>query len=267
MSSSLPCLAQNYRTTDPLLIQPCPLSGDSGSRGTAIELPANTLIRVLPSSITDGKVIKVFEFTGGGSEQLNKDYVYNSNSSGKSIKTSPKYFFISNAMMEYTVLVEDVKRSSGFVFGPLIVPIKMRFGSFRGDPKERRTYFDLTADVNLGLAAGHKWAFVRKGNNRPFELAALGGVSITSITMNADNTQNFLTNENKISALTLTAAGVFIKDQFQIGVMVGMDFPSGEVGKKWIYRDMPWVGIGLGVTLFQNNNDRTMAVQAKNKTP
>jgi hypothetical protein len=169
-----------------------------------------------------------------------------------------KYFSVDvdELKKKATRIFEDVSASGGFVFGPMIVPIKVRFGT-------SNTNFALTSDVNLGLAAGHKFAFLTK-KSKPWELALLGGVSVTSISMDASTTKNFLTQENKIAGLTTSISGVFMKDGFQIGLMIGMDTPSGEIGKKWIYRDIPWIGFGLGVTLFNNNNKETRPISISN---
>lgn len=262
-----PSYAQTYRTLDEILITECDIAGQVIAGAQPIELESNLKFKII-RTIGSNHVIRVLEFTGKNTESSNEKLVFNTMAQGaKQVinKSSSKYFLLAVSDMVKTELILEVSNSSGFVFGPLITPIKMRFGSRRGDPETRRSYFDLTADVNLGVAAGHKWARVRQASNRPFEIALLAGVSLTSITMNADNTGGYLTSENKISALTTTGAFVFIKDNFQVGLMGGMDYPSGELGKKWIYRNMPWLGIGLGLTLFQNNNAETKPIALKNK--
>lgn len=192
-----------------------------------------------PDSLTDSQIEKIIH---DETDRVLDKYI-------SQVDPNIKFFSMKKAdLLLATELPSETSVKSGFVYGPLIIPIKVRLPS-------KRTTFDVTSDVNLGITAGHKFAWIK--NDRPNELALIGGVSISSILMDSSTTEGYLKTENKIAALTATIGIVFMKDNFQIGLMLGQDFPSGRVSKDWIYRKVPWIGFGLGVTLFNNNNRAT----------
>ena len=115
------------------------------------------------------------------------------------------------------------------------------------------------SDVNLGIAAGQKWDSYTK-HDSPYSLALLGAVSVTQIAMDSSTTNGKLKTTAKIPGASFTAALVFVKGSFQLGLMVGIDKPTGSLDKSWAYRNMPYIGIGLGATLFQSSSTNIPAI-------
>lgn len=77
---------------------------------------------------------------------------------------------------------------------------------------------------------------------------------------------SFTVDESKIKEvrddykLTTFSPGVgFLveKNKIQLSLMTGFDFPAGKIQQKWVYRNMPWVSIGLGFSLFKISNDES----------
>ena len=57
---------------------------------------------------------------------------------------------------------------------------------------------------------------------------------------------------------------MFEKNGVQLSLLCGVDLPSGNIQKKWVYRNMPWLGLGVGVGLFKINNENKSSVEMNN---
>jgi hypothetical protein len=130
--------------------------------------------------------------------------------------------------------------------GILILPIKVRpFATESG-------HFDFLDGLSLGTALSfnveQKWA-----KNRSINIVLYAGLS----SFTADSAKIKERREDyKITAFSPAVGLMFEKSGVQICGMIGMDFPVGSIQKKWVYRNMPWMSIGLGFSLFKiSNND------------
>ncbi len=173
---------------------------------------------------------------------LNAKLVFNSDETRK-LFLLPKSSFIDGAEIKYVV------PKHSFTFGAVTVPIKLRFGS-KDDNGNRKRYFDFTSDVNIGLSAGYK---LRPNRNDNFAINFLGGVSITSVEVDEQTTDSFVSTNTKAAAFTPNLSIVFEAKNFQIGIFSGIDFLSGELSDNWIYQNKPWLGIGLGYGIFSKD--------------
>jgi hypothetical protein len=100
----------------------------------------------------------------------------------------------------------------------------------------------------LGLSGGWKYSF---GDEQQFGFNILAGFTVASVAVDS------LTTKGRVSSNTTAASfsphlGVVIDFQkFQFGVYTGIDFLYGELNKYWVYRNQPWLGIGIGYSLFR----------------
>lgn len=210
--------------------------GDDMGQGAEI-LEAGTKFNVF--KVFSDTAIVVFPEWKNNKEK-NEMYVFAFDTSTKKFTDDPVYFKIAIAdILKYAVPSEDLK-GEGFIVGVVSMPIKIRFGN------GNQRFTEITSDVNLGLAAGHK--FIIKGNS---SIGITLGVSISSIKMNSETTNGALTEDADISALTIPLSVIFFKGDFQAGLTFGYDIPSGNIGRNYIYRNSPFIGIGLGYSIFQ----------------
>ncbi|MCU7548165.1 hypothetical protein OCK74_03525 [Chitinophagaceae bacterium LB-8] len=173
-------------------------------------------------------------------DTLNKEYVVENERS--------KYFILPKA--EYELSAQKWEKKGGFTVGAATTLVKIRPGS--GDDLKKGGYrvpFDFDNDFNLGLLFGWK----HQQTFEPNEIAHnfLAGFGITSIGVDSTTTQGYVKVKSNQSALTLSLGYLFEYNKFQIGAFAGYDLVAGEVGRQWIYRNRPWIGINLGFSIFK----------------
>ena len=171
------------------------------------------------------------------------------NSKSTTANTPDIYFLLPLNQFQTTI---EKHRKAPFALGIAIVPIKMRFGNSK---KSKATidsrYFNFESAVSLGFSVGcnvklDKSKFTARNN-----LAFLAGISLSSVPLDSFTTKGFLKTNTNNASITGHIGMLYQIDNFQIGVFTGIDYLAGEVGNQWKYRNKPWVGIGLGYSIFQ----------------
>lgn len=173
-----------------------------------------------------------------------------------------------NTRLDYEITLADLNskcspyfgNDNSFIWGAVTMPIKLRFGN-----KSDR-YFSFQESLNIGIAAG--WSWQKQGVHRKSEniLFSLGVSNVTLDSLdfkrNAKN-ESFKPNVKSTAAVTVSGGYVFQFDNFQVGAFIGMDILPYELGRQWLNRGKPWVGVGLGMSLF--NRDQAKAGSGKNE--
>lgn len=158
-------------------------------------------------------------------------------------ETNPIYFKIPVA--DFPERCEEATLRHTFTLGVVTLPIKMRFGGKNGEGQQLRD-FTFNGDINLGLSAGYKYT---RGGKYSHNL--LTGIALTSVPVSAATTNNLIADETNLAAITWHLGWLFSVDNFQFGAFTGIDFLGGEAGRQWSYRNQPWLGIGIGYSIFQ----------------
>ncbi len=70
-------------------------------------------------------------------------------------------------------------------------------------------------------------------------------------------TKGNLTSSTSAASFSPHLGFIFDYQSFQFGLYTGMDFLDGEPNKLWVYRNKPWMGIGIGYSLFKTETKRT----------
>lgn len=157
-----------------------------------------------------------------------------------------RYFLLTPA--NYTLWAEKVEPRGKFVVYTSTNLIKLRPGKkelTNGYP----TYFEFKSDFNLGLMAGGRFSGKTRKN---LAFNVLAGIGLSSVSVDSLSTKGAVTTAGNQAALSPSLAFVGEIDRFQVGLSVGVDIMAGAVGRDWIYRGRPWIGIGLGFSLFQS---------------
>jgi len=140
---------------------------------------------------------------------------------------------------------------NSLVIVPLTIPLKFRFRT-QGLPAT------VAADFNAGalVAWRHGWrkfkrAEYRKATrtstqNRHFTLGVFS--SITPVTQTPDDTEG-LTTERSVAAIGPGIAAMYGFERLTLGLAGGIDIPFSN-RSKWAYKDQQWLGIVVGIDLF-----------------
>lgn len=221
-----------------VVLQRCDFEGKEDG-GTPQRIPQNTVFSIRNISGSD-YVIQVATFTAESQMAKTSNSLLVVNRAGL-----PYYFKLSRA--QYDLNAQKFERRGNFTVGASTTLIKIRPG--RKNPKDGyNIYSEFGNDFNIGVSAGWK---VRPNRRLEVSHSVVGGLSFSSIKVTPYTTKEFLTAESAQGCLTFSVGYVFEYNKFQVSLFSGMDVMSGEVGRKWIYRNRPWIGVGFGFQIFR----------------
>jgi hypothetical protein len=149
---------------------------------------------------------------------------------------------------------EFENKSGLWNIGLLLLPIKIRpFATESGQ-----------FDFSNGFSVGTTFAWTRHHNwktNYMNSFLLYAGIS----SYKADESKIKEPREDYTIATFSPALGwMWEKNNVQLSLLMGIDFPAGNIQKKWVYRNQPWFGIGVGIALFKINSD-TQTKSGENK--
>ncbi|UKJ06185.1 hypothetical protein [Solitalea lacus] len=202
----------------------------------------------IDGTATGGYVIHILQ---KGSDVAFNTRLYLSSFSAATLKNSlPDRFFLLPLQTFNTKCKPRLTKNS-FTIGTVLLPIKMRFGSSSKVENIYNKDFLLTNDVSLGFSIGYK----RKWSQE-WGLDILGGFSVTSIQVDSSTTKGYYKSASNASGVTGHFGILLENNNFQFGLFTGIDYLTGGVGKQWIYKDQPWVGIAIGYSLFKTKSSQ-----------
>jgi hypothetical protein len=143
--------------------------------------------------------------------------------------------------------VEFDNKNGTWNIGLLVMPVKIRpFATESGQ-------FDFSDGVSVGTTLS--WT-VHHNFRTNFTHNILLYVGVGSYT--ADESKIKEKREDyKIATFSPAVGWMWEKKSVQLSLLVGIDFPAGNLQKQWVYRNMPWFGMGLGIGLFNISADNS----------
>jgi len=136
-------------------------------------------------------------------------------------------------------------------FGTMILPLKWRGPRTFKDVSYERHF---ATDVSVGPSVGYR--FKLKGNNyRTFStIAAFAGPTLIDFVSTTNQTGS-TTNANPENMFAFTAGIGYVHEisGFQIGVIYGADYVSGNRVKEWPYDGKGWVSFAIGYNFLSSN--------------
>lgn len=173
-----------------------------------------------------------------------------------------QFFQKGNIDIYYLLSKEDYKGNAGklqslvsFTVGGATSIIKIRPGSKKLLDDKYPINFDFANDFSLGILFGVK---INRRKIDPLVYHnVLFGFGLSSVSVDSATTKGFTKTKTNNSALYWSLGYVFEIKKFQIGAFTGIDYLAGDVGKKWVYRNRPWVGISLGYSIFKTQSAPT----------
>jgi len=149
--------------------------------------------------------------------------------------------------------VEFENKTGLWNIGLLALPVKIRpFATESGQ-------FDFTG----GFSVGTTFSWVVHQNwqtNFTHNFLLYAGIS----SYKADESKiKELREDYTIATFSPAVGWMWEKNNVQLSLLVGIDFPTGNLKKTWVYRNQPWFGIGIGFGLFKIDNN-TQNTNGKN---
>ncbi len=138
----------------------------------------------------------------------------------------------------------------------LTIPIKYRFKG-----RTRNIKKDVSASVSGILHGGITWGWtsftyrqgtVNESNDWNLTVGPILGVSV--VTLNSKNTLGEVLEDTETLNKGLVSMGLgltFTFNKFAGGVFYGWDYAVGEYSNNWFYNKRPWIGLGIGFSLFK----------------
>lgn len=151
-----------------------------------------------------------------------------------------KYFLLAKADL-YNKAIPRYDIKPCFTAGTILIPVKLRLQNF-----------DFSKDLTLGPAAGMN---IRLSHYKPNFVSVLGGVGITSVTIDGKTSDSITEDPIDVPALTPSIGFVFeFSNSSQAGIFLGWDFIADNETIKMVYYGKPWIAFGLGFSILTKGN-------------
>lgn len=232
----------NYDVT----LTQCNFDGNAIAGAIPERIEANTIFYVKNIVGTD-YIIQIAKFTSNNATAKALNVKLVSTAAGDIFFKLPQ----NNSQNSYELNAVRLEKKGLFTVGAATTLIKIRPG--RKEPKNGyNIYSEFGNDFNIGISAG--WKF-RPYPRTQLSHSLVGGLSFSSIKVTPYTTQDFIQSEATQGCVTFSAGYVFEYNKFQVSVFTGIDVMSGEIGRKWIYRNRPWLGLGFGFQIFRGQGE------------
>ena len=139
------------------------------------------------------------------------------------------------------------------------------FGTFTTPFKFRHNPLLFTNNLNLGTSICFQ---VKKGPN--WSLGFVGGLSLSSITLDNFSTKGAVPSSTERPAVTPSLNLMIGYKNINLMFGLGWDYinKTSPLEESWIYNGKHWVGVGVGISLFNSNPATASTVKAEGqKTP
>lgn len=164
----------------------------------------------------------------------------------------PRFFLISkDDSLKYSKFVKQKKWN--ITFGTITTPFKFRFS-----PSV------FTNNLSLGASANISYQLLDE-----FYVGGVFGLSLSSVTLDSASTNGFVTVNTERPAFTPSLHLLLGYKQINLLVGVGWDIinKNSDIEKSWIYDGKPWLGLGLGISLFNQNSEKTVTQTDSGQKP
>jgi hypothetical protein len=211
-------------------------------------LPKDSVVRV--SKTEYRKTVRTHpDVFYSGIKQV-KDTVFFNPWIGNSTNRSRTYFYkLINRGRPITF------KFSTFEVGAMTIPFKYRFSYKKGG---RTVPDEFVPNFNAGVLLSQTWGeqtfFYWKNQEdrspKTRKVKSIGlflGISTTKLdSANTSLATEYLKYEKTVAMFSTGLGYMKKRAGVSAGLFFGLDFPVGDAGRKWNYRDRPWFGFGFG---------------------
>jgi hypothetical protein len=151
-----------------------------------------------------------------------------------------KYFSITKAQLDFKAVPANLQHYS-FTLGSVISPLKLRLAPF-----------DFSKDFTIGTTFGVKYI---RSDDAPVCISALLGMGVSSVSLDSFYTAGKIRTRQEVLAFTPSIGVMFEFGNAQVGLFSGIDFLSSSNinNDYYIYKNKPWISIGLGYAIFSSS--------------
>ena len=151
-----------------------------------------------------------------------------------------RYFRITKAQLDYKAIPSNTQRW-GFTLGSAITPLKLRLAPF-----------DFSKDFSVGTTFGIKYT---KSDLATVSYSGLIGIGISGVSLDSFSTQGRSRNRQEALAFSPSVGIMMEFGSAQVGLFTGIDMLSSTnaLYDSYIYRNKPWIAIGLGYAILNSN--------------
>jgi hypothetical protein len=148
-----------------------------------------------------------------------------------------KYFKITKAQLDYKTIPANTQKFS-FTLGSVITPLKLRLKPF-----------DFAKDFSIGSTFGVKYL---KSDLAPISFSGLIGLGVSSVSLDSFSTRGSIRNRQETLAFSPSIGVMLEFGSAQIGLFTGIDMlsSSNPIFDNYIYKNQPWISIGLGYSIY-----------------
>jgi len=159
-------------------------------------------------------------------------------------------FYISDEDLKSYATNTFRKPKGAFKIDGVVLPIKLRFKN-----KQPAGEFDFEQSISVGPAVS--WQVNYGGAFGTSSFSLLTGVNITNVSVD-DKTvaNNLITSKTTVLALSPFIGFNIDYQNITFSVITGYDVIPGKVGSNWAYRNSPWLGFGIGTSIFSTTSKK-----------
>ena len=216
------------------------MSNDSTIKDSQ-DLKSGYLFKI-KAEIGDNYLLEILPFN-----DVQKDKIFYNTSTtieNQNLLSANKFYLINKKTFK-SITAQSEPR---FNFGTVFLPVKIRF---EGGKDQDKHYTNFEGNVNLGLSLTFRLLKNVNKNN----IYAITSFSTSQIKINAETTNNFIPIDKGEQTNMALTPGLGLLVQFESGlqftIMTGIDYLSGKVGREWVYRDQPFLGVGFGFNIIE----------------
>jgi hypothetical protein len=216
-------------------VQECDVMGGNVSANFTIVLKGSlfTIIRVPDDTHV---VVKFLEW---GTKESDKRDKYNFTINAITKAKDEKFFLLDKTILDNSCSEYTFQQRWDITFGTLTTPFK-----FRHDP------FLFTTNLNLGTSVSFQKKFYTN-----WSWGVVAGLSLSSVALDSFSTKGFVMTPTERPAVTPSLSGMIGYKNVNLTIGIGWDFinKTSTLEESWGYHGKRWIGIGLGVSLFNSN--------------
>jgi hypothetical protein len=225
----------------------------SNNDGNKLIFPSDWKFRVVGITKDNELIIKQWRSKKSANKEKGAKFYNIEKDSLKKIDNTHAYTSSKNDNQFFTIPLSEFdakcdpyfQKGMDFTFGVMTIPIKLRSKS-----KKTGSLFELEEKFNIGISAGIKLNF---NSRKDRSISLLINTSVSNARLDSLNTNGFQKETISTGAFTIATGMVFKQDDFNVGVFLGWDKVPGILGKNWVHYGKPWVGVGIGFSLFSIN--------------
>lgn len=145
-----------------------------------------------------------------------------------------------------------------FTVSSVTIPLKYRF-----DDELNNVGEEFTTAINLNFLLGYSYGntsfmFRDKVGNKSNTWKITGGIILGASTVKLNNTNTSsaeipIESGNTVDQglLSFGFGATYSFNKLNFGLFYGWDYSLGDISDKWNYNGLPWLGVGVGYSLFK----------------